>query len=156
MKITSLNAGVIGVRFVISLFVQRLIAQYLGETGVSKIGQLRNLTELLTSFSSFGMFNGVVKYVSEHKEDKLQLQRLFSTVFVLSVIGIVITSATLFFAADFLSIYLFTSPDFSYLIKFLAVVVPFISMNRLFSGVVNGLSQYKKYAKIDLFGYDLV
>lgn len=150
---TSLNAGVIGVRFVISIFVQRLIAQYLGETGVSKIGQLRNLSELLTSFSSFGMFNGVVKYVAEYKEDKLQLQKLFSSVFVLSVVGIVSTSATLFFASDFLSVYLFTSAEFSYLIKFLAVVVPFISMNRLFSGVVNGLSQYKKYAKIDLLGY---
>ncbi len=150
---TSLNAGVIGIRFVISIFVQRLIAQYLGETGVSKIGQLRNLSELLTSFSSFGIFNGVVKYVSEYKEDKLQLQKLFSTVFILSVSGIAVTSLTLFFAADSLSVYLFTSTDFSYLIKFLAVVVPFISVNRIFSGVVNGLSQYKKYAKIDIFGY---
>lgn len=150
---TSLNAGVIGIRFVISIFVQRLIAQYLGETGVSKIGQLRNLTELLTTFSSFGVFNGVVKYVSEYKEDKLQLQKLFSTVFVLTVLGMVMTSLTLFFAADYLSIYLFTSSDFSYLIKFLAVVVPFIGMNRIFDGVVNGLSEYKKYAKIDIFGY---
>src|SRR5690606_7056653 len=43
--------------------------------------------------------------------------------------------------------------EFSYLIKLTAVIVPFISLNRIFSGVVNGLSQYKKFAKIELFGY---
>ncbi len=150
---TSLNAGVIGVRFVISLFVQRLIAQYLGETGVSKIGQLRNLSELLTSFSSLGIFNGVVKYVAEHRENKEQLRKLFSTVFVLSVFGIVSTAVVLFVFSESISAYLFTTTDFSYLIKLTAVIVPFISFNRIFNGVVNGLSQYKKFAKIELLGY---
>ena len=150
---TSLNAGVIGIRFVISLFIQRLIAQYLGETGVSKIGQLRNLSELLTSFSSLGLFNGVVKYVAEHKEDKEQLNKLFSTVFILSIIGIVSTSIVIFIFSESISSYLFTTAEFSYLIKLTAVIVPFISLNRIFSGVVNGLSQYKKFAKIELFGY---
>ncbi|RMA56736.1 O-antigen translocase [Ulvibacter antarcticus] len=153
LKVTSLNAVVISIRLFISIFVQRLIAELVGEAGVSKIGQLRNLTELLTSFSSLGVFTGVVKYVSEHKSDKEQLQKLFSTVFVMSLLGIVITSLVLFFGANYISEYLFVTTEYAYLIKLLAVIVPFISLYRIFNGVVNGLSMYKKFAKIDIFAY---
>ena len=153
LKMTSLNAIVIGIRLVISFFIQRLLAEMVGEAGISKIGQLRNLSQLLTSVTSVGIFSGIVKYVSEYKEDKEQLQKLFSTAFVFSLLGSVICFLLLFFAADFISDYLFLSTKYAYLIKLLAILVPFISMQRIFNGVVNGLSRYKKFAKIDLLGY---
>ena len=150
---TSLNAGVIGIRLVISLFIQRLLAELVGEAGIAKIGQLRNLLQLLTSFSSVGVFSGIVKYVAEYKEDKEQLQKLFSTSFVFAVLGSTITCAALLIWANPISNALFGSSEFVYLIRLLAIVVPFISIQRIFNGVVNGLSQYKKFAKIDLLGY---
>ena len=153
LKITSLNAVVIAIRLFISIFIQRLLAEIVGEAGIAKIGQLRNLSELIASFSSFGVFTGVVKYVAEHQEDKEQLQKLFSTVFVLSVVGIVTSFLVLFFWAANISEYLFVTADYAYLIKLLAVIVPFISLYRIFNGVVNGLTKYKKFAKIDLFSY---
>ncbi|MFT7626883.1 MAG: O-antigen/teichoic acid export membrane protein [Ulvibacter sp.] len=153
LKITSLNAVVIAIRLFISIFIQRLLAELVGEAGIAKIGQLRNLSELITSFSSFGVFTGVVKYVAEHKENKDQLQKLFSTVFVLSIVGIVTSFSVLFFWAEAISKYLFVTADYAYLIKLLAVIVPFISLYRIFNGVVNGLTMYKKFAKIDLFSY---
>jgi PST family polysaccharide transporter len=150
---TSLNAAVIAVRLIVSLFIQRLLAEIVGEAGISKIGQLRNLTQILTSISSVGIFNGIVKYVAEHKEDKEQLKRLFSTAFLFTVIGVVISGLLLFIGADWISNYLFGSSEFIYLIKLVAVTVPFIGIQRVFNGVVNGLSMYKKFAKIDLFAY---
>jgi len=153
LKMTSLNAGVIGIRLVISLFIQRLLAELVGEAGIAKIGQLRNLLQLLTSFSSVGVFSGIVKYVAEYKEDKEQLQKLFSTSFVFAVLGSTVTCVALLIWAYPISNALFGSTEFVYLIRLLAIIVPFISMQRIFNGVVNGLSQYKKFAKIDLLGY---
>ena len=153
LKMTSLNAGVIGIRLLVSLFIQRLLAVMVGEVGIAKIGQLRNLLQLLTSVTSGGIFNGIVKYVAEYKDDKEKLVKLFSTSFVFVVIGTVTSSLLLYFNAERISDYLFYASDFSYLIKLLAVVIPFISVQRVFNGVVNGLSQYKKFAKIDLFSY---
>jgi PST family polysaccharide transporter len=150
---TSLNAGVIGVRLIVSLFIQRLLAEMVGEAGISKIGQLRNLSQLLMSISSVGIFNGVVKYVSEFKEDGDQLKKLFSTSFVFVTLGTVLCGTLLFFSADFISDYLFKDIHFAYLIKLVAITVPFIAVQRVFNGVVNGLSQYKRFAKIDLFSY---
>jgi len=153
LKMTSLNAGVIGIRLFVSLFIQRLLAEMVGEVGISKIGQLRNLMQLLTSITSGGIFNGIVKYVSEYKEDKEQLQKLFSTAFLIGIIGSLVSFFVLFFSASFISQYLFDSEDYIFLIKLLAVIVPFISLQRIFNGVINGLSQYKKFAKIDLISY---
>lgn len=153
LKITSLNALVISIRLVVSLFIQRFLAEMVGEVGISKIGQLRNFTMLLTSISSGGVFNGIIKYVSEYKEDKEQLQKMFSTAFVFTVIGSSIACVSLLIGAEFISEYLFGSTNFKYLIKLLAVIVPFIGIYRVFNGVVHGLSQYKNFAKIDLFGY---
>jgi PST family polysaccharide transporter len=150
---TSLNALVISIRLVVSLFIQRLLAELVGEAGVYKIGQLRSLTQLLTSFTSLGVFNGIVKYVSEHKEDKEQLQKLFSTTFVFTTIGTALTGTVLFFGSTYLSEYLFGSESFAYLIKLWAVIVPFIAIQRVFNGVVNGLSKYKQFAKIELLSY---
>ncbi|NNM23696.1 MAG: oligosaccharide flippase family protein, partial [Flavobacteriaceae bacterium] len=153
LKMTSLNAGVIGVRLVISLFIQRLLAELVGEAGIAKIGQLRNMQQLLTSFSSVGIFNGIVKYIAEYKKDQAQLQKLFSTSLVFWVFGSLITGTALLIFAEPISERLFGSLEFVYLIQLLAIIVPFIGIQRIFNGVVNGLSMYKKFAKIDLLGY---
>ena len=44
LKITSLNSLVVGGRLLISLVVQNLLAQYTGQAGIAKVGQLRNIS----------------------------------------------------------------------------------------------------------------
>jgi len=129
------------------------LAELVGESGIAKIGQLRNVNQLITSVSSGGVFNGIVKYVSEFNEDKEQLQKLFSTTTVFTLIGTLVSSSVLLIWAPGISSYLFGSDEFTYLIRLVAVIVPFISLYRVFNGVVNGLSRYKKFAKIDLISY---
>ncbi|MGK0386867.1 MAG: O-antigen/teichoic acid export membrane protein [Patiriisocius sp.] len=151
---TSLNAVVISIRLFFSVFIQRLIIDSVGAEGLFKIGQLRSLTQLLTSLSSLGVFNGVVKYLAEYKDDKQKLQELFSTAFVLLLVGSLVSGILLFVFANPISNYLFTdSIDYSYVIQFVAILAPSIALQRVFSGVVNGLSEYKKFAKIELISY---
>lgn len=150
---TSLNAPVIIVRQLISLYIRRVIAANFGESGIFLQGQLRSLIQLLTSFTSLGIFNGVVKYISEYKDDKENLVRLFSTTFVFTALGSVVSAVILLVWSSDLSMYLFATEKYTFLIRLMAIMVPFISLQRVFNGVVNGLSQYKKFAKIDLISY---
>jgi len=152
---TSLNAIVIGIRLIISLFIQRLLHELVGEAGIAKIGSLRNLLQMLTSLGTLGIFSGIVKYVSEHKENPKQLQRLFSTAFVFTCIGSIVTGLILFIGAPQISMKLFTSSEYTYILRILAIVIPFLSLNRVFQGVVNGLSRYKQFSKIELLAYIL-
>jgi PST family polysaccharide transporter len=153
LKITSVNAVVITIRLVVSVFIQRLLAITVGEAGIASIGQVRNVIAMLISSSTLGTFNGVVKYVAQHKEDHPELSKLFSTVTVFISIGSLFTAAVLFFGAHFLSAYLFNDQDHVYVFQLLAVIVPFIALNRVINGLVSGLSDYKKYAKIELISY---
>lgn len=153
LKITSLNAVVITIRLVVSVFIQRLLAITVGEAGIASIGQVRNVMVMLTSTSTMGIFSGVVKYVAEYKEDKPELAKLFSTATIFVIIGSVVSALILFIGSSYFSNYLFKSDDFVYVFKLLAVIVPFIAVSRTINGIVSGLSDYKKYAKIELISY---
>ncbi len=156
LKITSLNAVVITIRLIVSVFVQRLLAVTVGEAGIASIGQVRNIIGMLTSTSTLGTFSGVVKYVAELKGNHSELSKVFSTATLFLIIGSLVSAAVLFFGADYFSVYVFNSNDFKYVFQLLAAIVPFIAFGRLISGIISGLSDYKKYAKIELIGYLLV
>lgn len=153
LKMTSLNAFVIIIRLIISVFVQRLLAITLGENGIAKIGQLRNLLEMLRSTSSLGVFNGVVKYTSENEKNNSQLTKLFSSALILGIIGSILSCITLLITAEEVSIGLFHDVKFSNLIRFLAFIPPAIALNKIFYGLINGFSDYKNFAKIELITY---
>lgn len=156
LKITSLNSGGIAIKTVLGLVSQRIIAEKLGPAGVAFIGDLRNMIPMIQSFSTLGMFNGIVKYVAEHKENKEELLKLFSTTFALLCCLSIISFCVLFFGASYWNDLLFSKTnDFTFVFKVLALAVPFIAMNRIVNGVINGLSAYKKFVKIELISYSL-
>lgn len=146
---------VVGARLIISLLVQNLLAYYTGQAGIAKVGQIRNISNILMSVSSLGVFNGVVKYVSEYKNNQQGLQKLFSTVFVLSTIATLTLSLVMYFSANMLSQWLFFTEAYAIVFKVLAVAAPFIAMNRIFNGVISGISAYKIHAKIEIIWYTL-
>ncbi|WP_178987737.1 O-antigen translocase [Winogradskyella schleiferi] len=153
LKITSLNALVIAVRLVVSAIVQRLLAVMVGEAGIASIGQVRNVMAMLTSTATLGTFTGIVKYVAEFKKDQPELSKLFSTVTVFIILGSLCSAVVLFIGASFFSDYLFNSSEYIYIFQLLAVIVPFIAIGRVVNAVVSGLSDYKRYAKIELISY---
>ena len=153
LKITSLNSLVVGGRLLISLVVQNLLAQYTGQAGIAKVGQLRNLSSMLMSLTSLGTFNGVVKYVSEYKSDQKNLLKLFSTLYVFAFTASIVLFFIFFFGASYFSNKLFFSAEYAIVFRVIAIAVPFISMNRIFSGVINGISDYKKHTKIEFISH---
>ena len=155
LKITSLNSLVVGARLLMSLVVQNLLAQYTGQAGIAKVGQLRNISSMLMSLTSLGTFNGVVKYVSEYKSDQKNLLKLFSTLYVFSFTASIVIFFILFFWASYFSNKLFLSDTYVIVFKVMAIAVPFISMNRIFNGVINGISDYKKHTKIEFISHFL-
>jgi len=153
LKITSLNAVVISIRLVVSAFIQWLLATTVGAACIANIWTIINVMAMLTSTSTLGTFNGVVKYVAEFKKDQPELAKVFSTVTIFVIAGSLSSAAVLFFGASYLSGYLFNSQDYLYVFQLLAVIVPFIGVNRVIGGVVSGISDYKRYAKIELISY---
>ena len=154
-KITGANGIVIGFRLVVTLGVQRILAKSLEEYGIAKIGDLRNILAMLTSLTSLGIFSGMVKFVSQYEKEPSQLKNLLSTSFLFTICGSILSSLFLVVFAEPLSVWFFDAPNYVEVFYTLAIVTPAIGLHRIFNAVVHGMSQFKKYAKIELIAYIL-
>ncbi|MEM6517449.1 MAG: O-antigen translocase, partial [Bacteroidota bacterium] len=150
---TSLNGVVVVIRLIISVVVQRLLALTFGEAGIAKIGQLRNVMNILTSTSSAGIFNGIVKYTSEHENSPKRLGHLFSTGLLFILFGSILSTVVLFFNAEYIADRLFGGKTYVEVIRYLSFLPLVIGINRMLYGFINGFSDYKKFAKIELGSY---
>lgn len=153
VKIASLNAPIIIVRQIISLFVRRIITENFGAVGLDIMGQLRSIIPAITSLTSAGGFNYLVKYIAQHKDDKEKRLQIFSTVFVFWIVLSTCITILLIIFSEPISLYVFDSKDYSLLIIIIGLIAPIIGLQRLFNGVANGLTEYKKFAKVDIIAY---
>jgi len=138
---------------VLSLFIRRIVAENFGEVGIDIIGQLRSIQQGVLSLTSFGFFNGIVKYVAEYKEDQEKLNGLFSTAFAFWSISSVIIGIVLAVFSSLISTKVFGTSEYASVIVLIGIVAPAIGLQRLYNGIVNGLTEYKRFAKVDISSY---
>lgn len=151
LKVTSANTGLVLVRMLFSLISQKALAIFIGAEGIAIVGNLKNVVGFFEQFSILGTSNGLVKYISENKDDKEQLNNLFSTVFVFSALASIISFIVLFFWYETLNDAIFgIDKDYGFIFKVLALIVPFMGINSILNSLLNGLSAYKLFSKIGL------
>lgn len=151
-KIASANAFLVAVRMGFSLFTQKIFAIYIGADGIAQVGDLKNIISFLDQFSILGTSNGLVKYISENKDDKKQLNRLFSTTFIFAAIASFFSFIILFFGSGLLNDLVFgTDNKYEYIFKILSFLIPFIGINAILGSLINSLSNYKLYSRLNLF-----
>lgn len=150
LKVISVNSLLVLVRMFFSLISQKALAILVGAEGIALVGNLKNVVSFFEQFSILGTSNGLVKYISDYKDDKQQLSKLFSTVFVFSSMASTISFIILFFWSNTLSQAIFGSNIYNYAFKILAFIVPFMGVNGVLFALLNGLSVYKLFSKIGL------
>jgi len=151
LKVTSANTLLVLVRMGFSLISQKVLAILIGAEGIALVGNLKNTVKFFEQFSILGISNGLVKYISEYKEDKERLNHLFSTAFILSAIAALFSFLVLFFLSDILNNIIFSpNRNLGYIFKILAFIIPFMSINAIIYSILNGHSAYKLYSKITL------
>ena len=74
-KVTSLNGISILIKFLIGFITSKVIAVFVGPSGMALVGNLRNFLTTTEAFASLGFENGVVKYVAEQKDEKEKLRQ---------------------------------------------------------------------------------
>ena len=151
-KVASLNSASVLVRIIAGFFTSKAIAIYIGPEGMALIGNLRNFLTSVQSFSTLGLYNGVVKYVAEFKNDTIQLSKLISTVYYFGFITTTIVCFFVYFNADYLSSMVFPYSDYSYIFRILGLALPFYSLNMFTFSIMNGYSKYRMLLMINIIG----
>lgn len=152
-KITSLNSLSVILKIGIGLVTSKLLAVYVGPGGMALVGNLRNFLTSLESISTLGFQNGIIKYVAESEEDKSQLKKIISTVFVSLLLIAIILSVILYFFAAFWNNEIFGNNfEYQFVFKALALALPWYAISIFLVSVINGLGQFKNVIYINIIG----
>ncbi len=152
-KITSLNSLSVILKIGIGLITSKILALFVGPSGMALVGNLRNFTTSIESITTLGFQNGIVKYVAENKEDKAKVRAIFSTVFSTLFLVAILTSIVLFLFASYWSMQLFDkSTQYTLVIQCLALVLPWYASSLFLIAFINGLGHFKKVIYINISG----
>jgi PST family polysaccharide transporter len=154
IKLASLNSIAIIIKVSGGFLTSKVIAVFLGAEGLALVGNLRNFLSSTQALSTLGLNNGLVKYVSEFKSNKILLGKTVSTVFLLGFFSTIIVSLSVYFNAFTISNAVFgENLDYSSIIKIAAIVLPFYVLNVFVTGVLNGLSKFNHIIVIRIIGH---
>lgn len=152
IKVASLNSAYVLIRIISGFLTSKAIAIFIGPEGMALIGNLRNFLTSVQSFATLGLYNGVVKYVSEFKNDVKELSKTISTVYYVGFIATMVVSLFCYYNANYINDLIFEAYDYAYVIKILALALPFYSLNMFSFSIINGFSKYKILLVINITG----
>lgn len=153
IKVTSLQIASVVTRIIAGLLTSKAIAVFIGAEGLALIGNLRNLVSSLHSIAILGFYKGVVKYISDFKENLTELSKTISTVFYIGFVSTTVLSVLCYFNAEFINDFVFPSyNNYGYIIRIFAIVLPFYALNMFSFSIMNGFSKYKILIVINIIG----
>jgi len=152
-KITSLNSVSVLIKIGIGLVTSKLLAIFVGPSGMALVGNLRNFSTSLESIATLGFQNGIVKYVAETKDDRPQFQKLISTVCISLLVIAILLSGILYFFAAFWNQQIFGAHfEYEIVIKAMALALPWFAIAVFFLAIINGLGKFMLVIYVNIIG----
>lgn len=152
-KVTSLNGISVLVKIVTGFVTSKIIAVFLGPSGMALVGNFRNFITAVENIGTVGFQNGIIKYVADFHNKEDSLKSFLATVTTIIFIVVLLLSGMLFFTADYWNVKLFGA-HFQYdtIFKTLAFCLPWYIGSILLTSVLNGLEAYGKVIQINIIG----
>lgn len=148
---TTFLTGISTVIKIISGFIiNKVVAVYIGPSGLALIGQFQNFTTIIMSFSQNIMNQGIVKYVAEYKEEPQKRAKFLSTSFTVCLISALIMSIFLIIFNKQISVYLFNNTNYASIFTIFGATLVFFALNNYFLAVLNGYREIKKFVTINM------
>ena len=152
-KVAHINSVTIATKIIAGVLTSKAIAVFIGVEGMALIGNLRNFLSAIQSFAILGFYNGFVKTLAKCKDDTLNLSKTISTSYYLGFFSTILTSFICYYNAEFINDFLFSANfSYAYVIRVLALALPFYSLNMFCFGIMNGFSNFKMLLIINILG----
>lgn len=152
-KISSLNSVSVLFKIVTGLVTSKLLALFVGPSGMALVGNMRVFFSSLESIATLGFQNGIVKYIAENENEENQIKKIVATVCFSLLGAAVVLSCVLYFYATFWSQRIFGSTsEYDFVFKVLALALPWYAISIVFIAVLNGLGKFKQVIWINILG----
>jgi PST family polysaccharide transporter len=157
IKVASLNTFSVLIKIFSGFLTSKAIAVFIGPEGMALIGNFRNFFTTAQSISTLGFYNGAIKYIAELKKNQIELSKIASTIFYFGIFFSILISILCFFNSQYINDTIFSSVnDYNYVIKVLALVLPFYFFNTFVSSIINGFSKFKTLMMVNIVSQILV
>ena len=152
-KITSLNSLSVVFRLFTGLITSKVIAIFIGPSGLALLGNFRNFVGFFETVSTLGFQNGIVKYIAEKKEKETELKHYVATIFIAVFVVSILLSGLLFFISDYWNEFVFGSHYvFGSVFKCFAFALPWYALSLVLISIINGLGKFKNVIYITIIG----
>lgn len=135
-----------------AFFIVKLVSIYIGPEGLAKVGQFISLITFLTVFSGGGISYGIIKYVSEYKDNDKEIIKTIQTGSFFVLFSCFVSFFCIFFYKENLSLLIFGKNGYEYIFVFLSIFQLFIGLNNFFTAIINGFKEIKKLTIVNIMG----
>ena len=147
---TSILTAISTIIKVVSAFViNKVIAMYIGPSGLAIVGQLQNFIEMIVTFSNGATTQGVIKYTAEYKSIE-EKQKIFSTSIVVSFICSILISLFLFGFSEYLSELILKDAQYGSVFIVFGLTVILFAFNTTLMAILNGQQEIQKYILVNI------
>jgi O-antigen/teichoic acid export membrane protein len=150
LNTTLKNSIQVIVRLIISILNIKIIAVLVGPTGMALVSNLLNALQVGVSISNLGFKEGIVKYVSQHKNEQDKQAEFIST----SIIAVLFTSILIglltFLFSKSISEYVLKSVEYYPLFRLCGIYLSATALLNLLLSFLNGLEYQKQFVILNI------
>jgi len=138
------------------LLLRIILGRTLGPSGLGVYTLVFTIYLFGMQFAGFGIGSGLSKYVAEFRDENHKVKEYILSGFYGSLINGFIITILLYLLSNFIAVSIFHNSEMGKLIKITALCMPFISIQKMVLGTLNGLYRMKSYALISIIQNILV
>lgn len=152
IKTSLLNAVAVLVRMLTLLGINKILAIYVGPAGYAALGQFQNAVQMITTFASGAINNGVTKYTAEYYEDEQQQQTVWRSAGTIALLGSVLTGMLVVLFREPLAKWFLHDISLSGVFVWFGVTLPLFVLNTLLLAILNGKKEIHRYVLANISG----
>jgi polysaccharide transporter, PST family len=150
IKTSILSAIATVIRIINGIIVTKVIAVYVGPSGLALLGQLQNFISIVLLFAGDLFRTATTKYTAQYSDDEKKKYGMWSTQIKILILFNIILSSLLFYFSDNISDYLLGDTTYSFVLKVLSCSIPFFVLNTMILSILNGHKQIKKFILLNI------
>ncbi|MBV6473796.1 MAG: Lipid III flippase [Saprospiraceae bacterium] len=148
-KTSLYSAGFSIVNLITGIAITKITAQLLGPVGTAYIGKFANISGLVLVVSTASISVGLIRYISESRDDPSRLQKILQTASALILAGSILGCAFIFASYRYLLQAVFNQQDFSPAFLVFGIFLLLISAQVMVNALLNGLGAIRTLALVN-------
>ncbi len=150
---TSLLSGLaVATRLSTALYLNKMLAVYVGPAGFALVGQFQSLISLVQAFGGGALQVGVTKYTAEYATNVSRRQTVHACALAVSLLSSVAVAVVLVLGREALSVRIFGTDAYADVVVWLAATLVFISTNAIVLAILNGAKQIRSLTAANIGG----